>query len=152
MVEQALVDRAIRAYARVLNVADPIRLQFWDSRGLTMPQLRVMFLLLDRDGQAAGELAATMRVRPATMTGLTDRLARHHLIERRPDPNDGRVVRVFLTEEGRTVVRAIEAASHAYLERIFAQMGEASVTRLVAALREFAHAAENLQDSGEFHP
>jgi DNA-binding MarR family transcriptional regulator len=61
-------------------------------------------------------------------------------------------VRVFLAEEGRAVVRAIEVASRAYLERIFEQMGEASVTRLIAALREFADAAEDLQDRGEFHP
>lgn len=142
-------ERAFRAYARALNVADPIRLQFWDDRGLTMPQLRIMFLLLENDGQAAGELAAAMRVTPATMTGLTDRLVRQQLIERQPDSRDGRLVRLFLTPNGRATVQAVEVASRAYLDRVFERMGEAAVDRLVEVLREFAHAAEWVQDESE---
>ena len=65
-----------------------------------MPQLRVMFLLLAWDGQAAGELAQAMRMRPATVTGLTDRLVRHKLIARLPDACNRRVERVLLTGEG----------------------------------------------------
>jgi DNA-binding MarR family transcriptional regulator len=142
-------ERALRAYARALNVADPIRLQFWDDRGLTMPQLRIMFLLFESDGQSAGELAAAMRVTPATMTGLTDRLVRQQLIERQPDSRDGRIVRVFLTPAGRATAQAVEFASRAYLDRIFERMGDEGVDRLVEALREFAHAAEWVQDASE---
>lgn len=142
-------ERALRAYARALNVADPIRLQFWDDRGLTMPQLRIMFLLLENDGQSAGELAAAMRVTPATMTGLTDRLVRQQLVERQPDSRDGRIVRLFLTPSGRATAQAVEFASRAYLDRIFERMGDEAVDRLVEALREFAHAAEWVQDASE---
>lgn len=142
-------ERALRAYARALNVADPIRLQFWDDRGLTMPQLRIMFLLFESDGQSAGELAAAMRVTPATMTGLTDRLVRQQLIERQPDSRDGRIVRVFLTPAGWATAQAVEFASRAYLDRIFERMGDEGVDRLVEALREFAHAAEWVQDASE---
>jgi len=150
MDERSLVERAIRAYVRALNVADPIRLQFWDTRGLTMPQLRVMFLVHEENGLTAGELAATMRVRPATMTGLMDRLIRHGLITRQADLSDRRVVRVSLTEEGHSVVRAIETASRAYLETIFERMGAESVERLIDSLRNFARTAESIQDVGEF--
>lgn len=142
-------ERAFRAYARALNVAAPIRLQFWDDRGLTMPQLRIMFLLLENDGQSAGELAAAMRVTPATMTGLADRLARQQLIERQPDPRDGRLVRLFLTATGRGTVQAVEVASRAYLDKVFERMGDEAVDRLVEALREFAHAAEWVQVEAE---
>lgn len=142
-------ERALRAYVRALNVADPIRLRFWDDRGLTMPQLRIMFWLLERDGQSAGELAAAMRVTPATMTGLTDRLVRQQLVERQSDTRDGRVVRLFLTPGGRATAQAVEEASRAYLDRIFARMGDEAVDRLVEALREFAHAAEWVQDELE---
>ena len=150
--DQALADGAIRSYSRAMNVADRIRIQFWDKRGLTMPQLRVMFMLLDRDGQAVGALAQLMCVRPATMTGLTARLIRHNLIERHADPRDGRVVRITLTEEGRRVIRAIEAASRAYLELVFERIGEARSRDLIDLLNEFALAAESLQSEGECAP
>ncbi|MCA9846398.1 MAG: MarR family transcriptional regulator [Dehalococcoidia bacterium] len=142
-------ERALRAYVRALNVADPIRLQFWDDRGLTMPQLRIMFRLLERDGQSAGELAAAMRVTPATMTGLTDRLVKQQLVERHSDTRDGRVVRLFLTPAGRATAQAVEEASRAHLDRVFARMGNEAVDRLIEALREFAHAAEWVQDDLE---
>lgn len=144
--DEALADGAIRSYARALNVADQNRIQFWDQRGLTVPQLRVMFMLLDHDGQAVGELAETMAVRPATMTGLTARLVRQNLVKRHADPHDGRVVRITLTHEGRGAVRAIETASRSYLRRIFERIGDERSRALIDSLNEFVLAAEALQD------
>ena len=147
-----LLDRAMRAYARTLNIATPIRLQFWDHRGLTMPQLRLMFLLLRKDGQCAGELASAMRVSPATVTGLTDRLVGQRLVDRRSDESDRRLVRVTLTNEGRRTLREIETASHIYLDRVFERMGERKVQKLVALMREFSQTAEAVQEESEFRP
>jgi DNA-binding MarR family transcriptional regulator len=146
---QSRIDRAMRAYGRALAVADPIRLQFWDSRGLTMPQLRLMYLLLLQDCRPVGELAEQMNVRPATVTGLTDRLVRQGLIERQADPEDRRVVRVALTPEGRRVVGEIETASRAYLQAIFDRLGTDVVDSLVELFEQFSDAAEAVQREGE---
>lgn len=150
--DQARLTEAMRAYGRALAVADPIRLRFWDDRGLTMAQLRLMFHLLDHDSRPVGELADEMNVRPATMTGLTDRLVRHGLIERLADDEDRRVVRVALTDEGRRVIGEIEVASRAYLDRIFQEMGPEAVERLVRAFEEFAAAANEVLRSVEAAP
>lgn len=139
----------MHAYGRALVVADPIRLQFWDDRGLTMPQLRLMYLLYLRDGRPVGELAEEMSVRPATMTGLTDRLVRQELIERRGDAEDRRVVRVALTDEGRRVLGEIEAASRLYLDAVFKQMGDDAVERLIDLFDQFSDAASAVQREGE---
>lgn len=139
----------MHAYGRALVVADPIRLQFWDDRGLTMPQLRLMYLLYLRDGRPVGELAEEMSVRPATMTGLTDRLVRQELIERRGDAEDRRVVRVALTDEGRRVLGEIEAASRIYLDAVFKRMGDDAVERLIDLFDQFSDAASAVQREGE---
>ena len=139
----------MHAYGRALVVADPIRLQFWDDRGLTMPQLRLMYLLYLRDGRPVGELAEEMSVRPATMTGLTDRLVRQELIERRGDAEDRRVVRVVLTDEGRRVLGEIEAASRLYLDAVFKRMGDDAVERLIDLFDQFSDAASAVQREGE---
>ncbi len=140
-IDQSLVRRAAGAYGRAIAVADPIRLEFWEARGLTMAQLRLMYLLLAEDCRSVGQLAEEMRVRPASVTGLTDRLVDHGLIERRADPADRRLVRVALTPEGRRVLGEIEVASLAYLGGIFERMGEESVERLCEALEEFGQTA-----------
>ncbi len=129
--DDELLTEAMRAYGRAIAVADPIRLRFWDGRGLTMPQLRLMYLLLQQDGRPVGELADEMNVRPATVTGLTDRLVRQRLIKRQDDPNDRRVVRVALTAEGRRVLGEIESAGRAYMAEILARMDGAAVRRLI---------------------
>ena len=147
--DQTRLTRAIRAYGRALAVADPIRLQFWDDRGLTMPQLRLMYLLHLEDGRPVGALAEEMSVRPATVTGLTDRLVRQRLIKRQADPHDRRVVRIVLTAEGRRVLGEIEAASRAYLDAVFERMGKEQVRHLIEAFDSFSSTAGALLRGGE---
>jgi DNA-binding MarR family transcriptional regulator len=55
-----------------------------------------------------GELAAVLRVRPPTASKTVSRLAALHLVERHAEPDDARVVRVKLTEEGQRRAAAIE--------------------------------------------
>ena len=147
MDDQLLTD-AIHAYGRAIAVADPLRLRFWDGRGLTMPQLRLMYLLLQQDGRSVGELADALNVRPATITGLTDRLVRQRLIERLADAADRRVVRVALTGEGRRVLGEIEAASRAYLRTVLDRLGDDAVRDLIDAFERFAAAAAAAQQAG----
>jgi DNA-binding MarR family transcriptional regulator len=55
-----------------------------------------------------GELAAILKVRPPTASKTLARLAALHLVERHAEPDDARVVRVKLTDEGRRKAEAIE--------------------------------------------
>jgi DNA-binding MarR family transcriptional regulator len=114
-----------------------------------MPQLRLMHLLFLKDCRPVGELAEEMNVRPATVTGLTDRLVRQELIERQDDPEDRRIVRVALTPEGRRVLGEIETASRAYLQVIFDRLGPDDVEKLIDLFERFSDAAEKVQREGE---
>src|SRR5688500_18103731 len=102
-VDDSLVTRALMALQRTVHLGDPIQLQFWEVHGLTMPQVKLMVLLVERDEQTLGELAQQLDVSPATVTGLTDRLSKQGLIERRPDTKDRRVIRAALTPDGARV-------------------------------------------------
>lgn len=62
------------------------------------------------DGLSPNDLLAEMMITSGTMTHRLDRLERAGRIERRPDPADGRGVRVVLTAAGRALVdRAVPA-------------------------------------------
>ncbi len=61
-----------------------------------------------------GQLVAETLVTSGTMTNRIDRLAARDLVQRRPDPSDGRGVLVRLTDDGRHVV---DTALAALLER-----------------------------------
>jgi MarR family transcriptional regulator, organic hydroperoxide resistance regulator len=140
---------ALQAYARAVAVADPIRIRFWDGRGLTMPQLRLMYIVRDSGPRSVGEIAERLNVRPATVTGLTDRLVRQKLIERQDDPADRRVVQVALTAEGRRVLGEIEVASRAYFDAIFERMSESDVVQLISLFQKLADTAATVVAESE---
>jgi DNA-binding MarR family transcriptional regulator len=68
--------------------------------GLTAAQSGALFVLGQKDGALIGEAAEALDLAPSAMTGLVDRMVRAELVERRPDPKDGRAFRLHLTPHG----------------------------------------------------
>ncbi len=67
--------------------------------GLTRPQWVLLTALWRRDGLTVGELGEYYRHGSTVMTKILDRMVEKGLVERGPDPDDRRVVRIFLTEK-----------------------------------------------------
>ena len=61
-----------------------------------------------QDGLTQSELAHSLHIAPATVTIALQRMEKSGLIERRPDEQDQRVSRVFLTARGRSLRKKIE--------------------------------------------
>lgn len=76
--------------------------------GLFAGQEQVLQALAATEIMTMGELAAVLRVRPPTASKTVSRLAAMSLVERYAEPDDARVVRVRLTEEGHRKAAAIE--------------------------------------------
>jgi DNA-binding MarR family transcriptional regulator len=90
--------------ARLADVLDERRANAFVEHGLQAHEFDVLSVLR-RNGEpfelTAGELAARTHVTSGTMTSRLDRLSGRGFVTRRPDPADGRIVRVRLTAEGR---------------------------------------------------
>jgi DNA-binding MarR family transcriptional regulator len=74
------------------------------SIGVTRPQWRVITILARNEGINQGALADLIEVEPITLCRMVDRLAEALLVERRPDPNDRRVWRLFLTDKAHAML------------------------------------------------
>ena len=146
------IDKAREAYFRAVVALDPVRLRFWDERGTTMTQLRVMHLIRQKCEPSTGELAADLRIRPATLTGLADRLEQKGLIRRWSDTNDRRVVRISLTPEGSLLLDEAAAAGRAYLDDIFTRMAPPEVDAFTRAVTAFVEAAASVPVEAEPPP
>lgn len=145
-------EQAFRAYFGAVSVADPLRAQFWSERDLTVAQVRLLFLLMARDGQSMTELADQFGVALPTMTRLVDRVAQDRLVVRGEDPRDRRLVRLFITREGVRAAGAVETAARAFMERIFERMGDERTAVFIEALRDFKVAADESAAGAEFRP
>ncbi|GAB3946035.1 hypothetical protein GCM10027614_38810 [Micromonospora vulcania] len=90
---------------RLLGVAGHLVGQRWnrylaEEHGLTQAGM-VTLMTLARDGELPHrEVAERCFVRPATLTGIVDTLAREGLVERQRDDNDRRSVRLAITPQG----------------------------------------------------
>lgn len=71
---------------------------------LSMGKFTLLMQLSQVDGLPPSECAARSGVTRATITGLLDGLERDGLLERRSDPGDRRMVQVYLTEKGRSLL------------------------------------------------
>ncbi|GAA3305231.1 MULTISPECIES: MarR family winged helix-turn-helix transcriptional regulator [Glutamicibacter] len=76
------------------------------GQGRSVTAWRVLSTL-DRLGpQRVGDLAVEQRVAQPTMTGLVIRMENDGLVQRQPDPKDGRASLVSLTSEGKEAIEA----------------------------------------------
>jgi DNA-binding MarR family transcriptional regulator len=92
--------------------------------------------LYEEDGLRMGELAARARLSKQTMTQLIRRLERDDLVERRPDPTDGRATRIYLTNRARSF-EPVVADVLAELDRLVRRRLSAShLAELESSLRE----------------
>ena len=64
--------------------------------GMTSTQAKVLVFLANNEGIKQARLADLCDTDPMTLVRVLDRMERNGLLERRPDPNDRRVYRVFL--------------------------------------------------------
>jgi len=77
----------------------------------------VLVPLFEEDGLRMGELGRRARLSKQAMTELIRRLERDGLVERRPDPSDGRASVIFLTERSRAF-EPVAAETLADLDRL----------------------------------
>jgi MarR family transcriptional regulator, organic hydroperoxide resistance regulator len=92
------------------------------TRGVTAPQRLVVRIVGRFPGISAGEVADILHLHPSTLTGVLKRLEERGLLERRPDPADGRRALLLLTAGGRRMDRlrdgTVEAAVRRALRRL----------------------------------
>ena len=75
--------------------------------GLHTGQEMLLLRLWLEEGIPQSHLAASMGVEPPTATKMLQRMEHAGLIERRPDPEDARISRVYLTERGRELEQPV---------------------------------------------
>ncbi len=83
-----------------------------DAHELSLVQLRLLGILRDRE-PGMQEIATFLELDKSSVTGLIDRAERRGLVRRASTPDDGRAVRVALTEQGRELTQKMRQTSGA---------------------------------------
>ena len=85
---------------------------------ITLARFDLLASLSREDGQTLAALSRALLVTAGNLTGLVDRAERDGVVERRPDPADRRLARVWLTPEGRTLIRELLPAHAGHVHEL----------------------------------
>ena len=105
------------------------------EKDLTMAQFDVLATLRYSEGLTQKELAELLLVTKGNVVGLLDRLQKLDLVERRPDPEDGRSNRVHLTPGGRRKIETVLPAHDRLVLRTLDCLGQQEITTLRRLLK-----------------
>ncbi|MFE6663470.1 MarR family winged helix-turn-helix transcriptional regulator [Streptomyces sp. NPDC057697] len=109
------------------------RLRSTSSEGLLTPTQRSVLARLDREGPATtAALARAEYVRPQSMRLTLGALESQGLVERAPDPEDGRKSVMSLTESGTATLAEVRAAKRDWLAQALAAEFDGAERRAVA--------------------
>jgi MarR family transcriptional regulator for hemolysin len=131
-----LVTREIGV--NIMDVARMLR-TYADQRarqfGISRAQWIVLMRLDRSEGLKQSELAEVLDLQPISLTRLLDRLADNGLIERRPDPNDRRANRLYLTPAARPLLEQLVELGRDLMEDVLAGLDAKAHERLLSDLQ-----------------
>jgi DNA-binding MarR family transcriptional regulator len=127
--QQDLISALVRASFATTAVLSRVAAE----HDLSLTQLRVLAILRDRRVKMS-ELADYLGLDKSTISGLVDRAEKRSLLQRAPNPADGRATDVFLTAEGVQLADLGEAKIARSLSPMTGKLTRAETLRLTALL------------------
>jgi MarR family transcriptional regulator for hemolysin len=127
-----------REFAFLLNDVARLLRTCADQRagafGMSRAQWAVLARLERCQGLKQGELAEMLDIQPITLTRLVDRLCDSGLIERRPDRDDRRAKRLFLTAAAAPVMQRLNDLGRDLMADVLAGLPADDIERLNGTL------------------
>ncbi len=146
---QPAIDAA-RLRVAVLRLSR--RLRKHDLAGLTPSQLSTLSSVGMCGPVRLGDLAATERIAPSTLTRLVNVLEERGYLLRQPAPGDARAFLVTVTDSGRDVLERIRAEATNLLTDILTTLPAAQLAALEAALPALEQLATSAIGSASSSP
>lgn len=155
MIDEAKRGVAVEAWdaEAVVRVLVPLGLAFRRTvekvereTGVGARKMFALLMLGEEDGMTQGEMCRRFDLDPSRLTRIGQALETDGLIRRERDPGDNRVVRMYLTAEGREKLRRFSEVGEELRRRIRSVMAEEEQEELRRLLTLFAGA---MKDRGE---
>jgi DNA-binding MarR family transcriptional regulator len=118
--------------------------------GLYHGQASLLRLAAQKDGAIQKDLASEMDVRPSSMTEMLTRLETNGMVVRKQDKKDQRLMRIYITEEGKKLAEQMNAAAD--MDDIFDILSNQEKQQLLTILEKLCVSLESVQAHPKRHP
>jgi len=133
-------DRLLSLFDRLRKLAlgqDPL-----EDAGATGPQLALLDQIAASPGCGIQEIADRLDLTAPTVSVGVRRLEEAGLLERQPDPQDGRAILLFLTAQGQALHERARAFRREKMRRVLAGLTSEERATLLDLLERAINAAE----------
>jgi DNA-binding MarR family transcriptional regulator len=103
---------------------------------ITIPQWGALYQILVSDGLNIGTISQRRNIDASAVTNVIGRLEQYGLVERLHDRQDRRVVKVYLTDEGRELMRVLPDIVEAFYEKLIRDIPEEELQGVQAVLQK----------------
>jgi DNA-binding MarR family transcriptional regulator len=141
-VKEELIAQITEAQRRMNRVIRERTLDSWVKLNLTIPQLKSLFYISRHGRVNLSGLASGIRVTPANVTGIVDRLVEQGLLTRTPDTDDRRVSWLSVTDKGKTLINDLREGRAQEMRRILDKLTEEELSIVARSFELVARAAE----------
>ena len=139
---EELVVQIIEAQRRMNRVIRERTLDSWVKLNLTIPQLKSLFYISRHGRVNPSCLASGIRVTPANVTGIVDRLIEQGLLTRTPDPDDRRISWLRVTDSGKTLINDLREGRAQEMRRTLGKLTKEELSIAAHGFELVAAAAE----------
>jgi DNA-binding MarR family transcriptional regulator len=115
----------------------------WIDSGLTITQLRSLFLIANKGRTNFRKLAEALGVTPSNVTGIADRLEEQGLVSRTQNPEDRRETTLQATDRGEALVSNLKEAGMKQMTQILSLLSVEDLSSLIRGLSAFIEAADS---------
>jgi len=129
-----------RQVGRIMGQRAP---SVWIDSGLSLTQLRSLFLIANKGSTNFRKLAEALEVTPSNVTGVVDRLVEQGLVSRVQNPEDRREMTLQATDKGKALVSNIKEAGIKRMTQILSLLSLEELSSLAQGLSAFIRAADS---------
>ena len=138
-------EKSLQALFMEVNRHYAVRcVQMIAAEGIHPGQIPFLMILHNHDGCSQKEMAQRLEIKPPTVNVSIQRLEKNGIVYRKKDENDQRIMRVYLTEEGKKSVEGILREVKRVEKVMFGNFSEAELCLLRRFFRQILENIDTL--------
>jgi DNA-binding MarR family transcriptional regulator len=143
MNKSQLVQEIVELERQVGRIIGQYAQSIWIDSGLTLAQLRSLFLIANKGSTNSRKLARALEVTPSNVTGIVDRLVEQGLVSRTQNPEDRREMTLQATDKGKALISNLKEVGIKRMTQILSLLSLEELSALAQGLSAFIRAADS---------
>lgn len=115
--------------------------------GMQAARFRVLHLLMHHGTQQMSEIGRKLYISKPYMTALVEAMTEAGLVERQPDPEDRRVIRIHITAKGRAYLATKAALMKDQLRRQLSALTAEDLELLCDSVQDLGQVLEKIREA-----